>query len=288
MEKENRRKWCLLGIPDHTAVMNLAGRVGAAGGPSAFRAQFARLNGRASVHSLCHDLGDGLEPTDDVVQTHRLLTERMAGAHATHELSVLVGGSHDHGYPHLRGLREAHPGKRIACINIDAHLDVRKPSPLITSGSPFYLAIEEGVIEPQRLVEFGIQAHCNAQTLWDYAEKKKVPVIPMEKLRRGKAVTAFEAALKKLSSKSDVVAISLDLDAIAAAHAPGVSAPQAEGFTGGEVVEMMEIAGRNPKVRSLGIFELNPEHDVEDKTARLAATAAWHFVAAWASRKKSG
>jgi hypothetical protein len=43
---------------------------------------------------------------------------------------------------------------------------------------------------------------------------------------------------------------------------------------------MVEIAGKHPKICSLGIFELNPEHDLGGATARLAATAAWHFVAA--------
>ena len=70
------------------------------------------------------------------------------------------------------------------------------------------------------------------------------------------------------------------MDAAASAFAPGVSAPQAEGFTASEMIEMMEIAGSEKKVVSLGIFELNPEHDLEDITARLAATVAYHFVEA--------
>ena len=47
-----------------------------------------------------------------------------------------------------------------------------------------------------------------------------------------------------------------------------------------EVVAMMEVAGAHSKVRSLGIFELNPEHDVADSTARVAATCAYHFIEA--------
>jgi arginase family enzyme len=43
---------------------------------------------------------------------------------------------------------------------------------------------------------------------------------------------------------------------------------------------MMEIAGAEARACSLGIFELNPDHDGDGRTARLAATAAWHYVAA--------
>jgi arginase family enzyme len=166
---------------------------------------------------------------------------------------------------------------RLGCINIDAHLDVRKPNPVPTSGSPFYLAVESGVLHPSRLIEFGIQSHCNSPALWEYIRERKIRVMNMADIR-GKAVVAFRSALKKLASSCDAVVISLDLDAVEEASAPGVSAPQAEGFTPGEIIEMMEIAGPHKKVVSLGIFELSPPHDVGDRTARLAATAAYHFV----------
>jgi formiminoglutamase len=174
---------------------------------------------------------------------------------------------------------------RLGCMNIDPHLDVRKPSPLVTSGSPFYLAIESGVLHPSRFIEFGIQSHCNAPALWDYVGKKKIEIIPFEKLRGGNAVAAFQQALKRLSAKCDVIVLSMDLDAAAQAYAPGVSAPQAEGFTPSDLIQFAEIAGKNKKVVSLGLFELNPAHDIDDRTARVGATVAWHFIEYALARK---
>jgi arginase family enzyme len=151
---------------------------------------------------------------------------------------------------------------------------------MISSGSPFYLALESGTLDPQRFLEFGIQRHCNAPELWQYVESKKVSVVPFEHLRDGKAVAAFRKSLRKLLSRCDAAVISLDLDAAAECHAPGVSAPQAEGFSSSELIQMAEIAGAEKKIVSLGLFELNPEHDLADRTARLTATIAYHFVAA--------
>jgi len=195
-----------------------------------------------------------------------------------------VGGGHDHGYSHLLGIAQAftHGKKkklRLGCINIDAHLDVREPTPMITSGSPFFLALESGILSPDRFIEFGIQKHCNAPDLWTYVDKKCVQVVPFEKLRHGRAVREFKKALKKVSDRSDFVVISFDIDSVASAFAPGVSAPQAEGFNPSEILEMMTLAGLNRKTVSLGIFETNPEHDIDDRTSRLAATAAYHFIA---------
>jgi len=279
-----RIKFCIIGIPDHQGVLALGGRLGSAHGPDAFRKAFLRLRGQVPVQDSTEDCGDVPGITANVALNHKRASDYILKKAENKSRSVIIGGSHDHGFSHLNGifkllakhLKGGEP--RIGCINIDAHLDLRKPSPVISSGSPFYLAIESGILHPKRLIEFGIQSHCNAMDLWLYAEAKKIEVVPFNQLRQGTAVKVFGKKLKKLCDQSDAVIVSLDLDALASAYAPGVSAPQAEGFTAMEVIEMMEIAGRQKKVISLGIFELNPEHDQDNKTARLAATAAYHFL----------
>ena len=72
--------------------------------------------------------------------------------------------------------------------------------------------------------------------------------------------------------------ISLDLDCAPQSAAPGVSAPQPEGIAVSDLMAMVELAGAHPKVNSLGLFELCPVHDIQDQTAKLAATLAYHFV----------
>lgn len=272
-------KWSLVLVPDHLGVINVGGRVGACHGPDAFEKLFARLKGSfdptARLASKIRVSGlDG-----PIEANHRQAADAVARAHAAGGLSVVVGGGHDHGFSHLMGLKKA-KAVRWGCINIDAHLDLRKPEPVTTSGSPFYLAIEAGVIEPGDLIEFGIQSHCNGPPLWKYAYDKKIPVVKWQELRGGDVAVRFAEELKQLASRVDAVAISLDLDALSQDHCPGVSAPQAEGFSSREVIAMMELAGAHKKVQSLGIFELNPEHDVAESTARVAATAAYHFIEA--------
>ncbi len=277
-----RSKWCLISLPDHQGVMNVGGRLGAARGPQAFERAWSRfkpeLQGRAPDLTLA-------PVSRDVARNHEAAAALVRQAHDdASTLSVVVGGGHDHGYSHLLGLRQALQKRlgrkpRLGCINLDAHLDLRPATPVITSGSPFWLAIENGVLDGPDLVEFGIQAQCNAQSLRDYASLKNVTVIPFEKLRGQDVPAAFARALDELSSRCDAVVVSLDLDCVAQAFAPGVSAPVAEGFTPMEIAAVMELSGQNTKVPSLGIFELNPEHDIDQRTALLAATSAYRFLA---------
>lgn len=247
-------------------------------GPQEFRRAFARLRGPTTLALADGDHGDTTPPHGPAAVAAVKKMQAACG------VTVVVGGGHDHGYTQLAGVLEAlrakNPLVRLGCINIDAHLDVRKPpSPdQMLSGSPFYVAIESGTLSPDRFVEFGIQDHCNGPELWKYVHDQKVEIVPFEDLRDGRAASAFAARLQALSSRCDAIVVSLDLDAAAEAYAPGVSAPQAEGFTATELVRFCEIAGETPSVVSLGIFELNPEHDLGDRTSRLAATCAFHFL----------
>src|SRR4051812_17728857 len=95
-----RSKWSLIGVPDHQAVLNLGGRIGAANGPRAFRQIFARMKGQAPVGETCTDLGD--TPIGSSIEAnHEAAAQAITRGHADAGLSVVVGGSHDHGYSHL-------------------------------------------------------------------------------------------------------------------------------------------------------------------------------------------
>ncbi len=276
--------WAWISIPDHQGVVHVGGRIGAALGPAAAWRIFGRMSGRSPVRETLSGNHTAGPISEKIESNHREARAWVKRFQESHSRTVVVGGGHDLGFPHLQGVQDAIQTKlgrpaRIGCINLDAHLDVRKPDPVITSGSPFYLALEAGVLRAEDFVEFGIQSHCNSRALWNFIEDRGVKVIPMNVLRAPGAATArFEDELKALSNRCDAIVVSLDLDCIEQASAPGVSAPQAEGFRPSDILEMVELSGKSDKVVSLGIFELNPLFDQDDRTARIAATAAWHFA----------
>lgn len=276
----SRIKWSLVYLPDDLGVFHVGGKTGARFGPEAFDRFLRKFRGKFdALETLAHH--STFNTKNGKIRDHLdQAAALVAQAYVHSQPTVVVGGGHDFGYSFLKGVTQAAPGKKISCLNLDAHFDLRKPAPEITSGSPFYIAIEEGILDPRRFTEFGIQSHCNAQTLWEYAESKQIHIVPFETIRTENRVERFRQEIEALASKSDIIALSVDLDCVSQAFAPGVSAPQAEGFTSDELIEMCEIAGQHPQVQALGIFELNPLFDIEERTARLAATGAFHFLEA--------
>ena len=274
--------YSIVGIPDHEGIIRVGGRIGAALGPEAFRRAYSRLKGPRDLTGALICSLDVTGLSTDIELNHEQAALAIEGVRKLAQTVVVVGGGHDYGHSHLLGIKRSITGSaRIGCINLDAHLDLRTTEPTITSGSPFFMAIERGVIQGCDLIEFGIQDHCNAPALWDYAKAKQVEIVPMKELRPGhtlSAVALFSQCLERLAKDCDEVVISLDLDCAPQSAAPGVSAPQPEGIAVSDLMAMVELAGAHPKVNSLGLFELCPVHDIQDQTAKLAATLAYHFV----------
>jgi len=287
MEKQRSRKrsqarFTFVGYPDELGVQNVGGRLGAKEGPGKFLHYFKKLGGKWPLQERMRS-SHLAEMGSDLETNHRNaadLTERETRSGLSNQDVLLaVGGGHDYAYSWIKGIKSAYPkGARIGCLNLDAHFDLRDYKEMMTSGSPFRRLIDEKIIEGKNLVEFGIQAHCNRAELWEYAKQNRIKIIPFESLRNGQAVSVFRRELRNLRAKCDVVLISLDLDALSYAFCPGVSAPQAEGFTASEVFQILEISGTDKKVTSLGIFELAPALDDQDLTSRFAAQSAWHFL----------
>jgi formiminoglutamase len=142
-----RSKCCIIGIPDHLGVLHVGGRIGAARGPDAFRKFFPKFQGKQSFKERVHDAGNLLNLSADIHFNHQQAAEMIATHHSVSGLSVIVGGGHDHGFSHLLGIQKSleqkGKGIKLGCINIDAHLDVRKPDPLISRALPFTYLLKQ-------------------------------------------------------------------------------------------------------------------------------------------------
>lgn len=275
----------LLGFPSDRGVERNGGRAGAAAGPAAIRRRLARLTpdaanaeAMASLLARTRDLGD-VEVTGEVAADQRRLAERLAPHLARGAVAVVLGGGHETAFGHFVGHVEA--GLRPWILNVDAHPDVRPPGEAGGhSGSPFRQALDHpsGACRGYRVV--GLQRAsvarehlaflAEAGAGWRWREDVDASVLEEE-------VGGLDAP----------ALVSLDLDAVDAAHAPGVSAPAAGGLAPAEWLATAEAAGRTPAVRSLDVVELNPRFDVDGRTARLAAHTVWRFLAGLATREEA-
>jgi formiminoglutamase len=272
----------IVGFPSDEGVRRNHGRVGAAGGPCRIRHWLSRLTPDPHCHEaflalLEHtsDLGD-LKVTGDLEadQDHlgKALEPHLArGAHV-----LILGGGHETTYGHFLGYVAAE--LRVNILNWDAHADVR---PLVEghghSGSAFAQALEHPSRSCRKYEVAGLNPSTTAKAHVDFVRKHHGNCFFCEEINGAKIHQIYHAM-------SGPAMVSFDLDTLAAAQAPGVSAPAVPGLSIDLWLLAAEMAGRSKSVQSMDIVELNPFYDVDDRTARLAARTAWSYISGLARR----
>ncbi len=272
----------LVGFPSDEGVRRNGGRPGAADGPAAIRRAFYKLTPDAErfdaftdLLEKTADLGD-VPVTGDVEADQKKLGEVLAPLLADGVVPVILGGGHETSFGHFLGYVGAEQDVEI--LNWDAHADVR---PLndghAHSGSPFRQALEHASGRCLRYRVAGLQPHSTARAHLDFVNA-----------RYGEAIWRHELDAARIASLADGLArptlATFDLDAVDAAAAPGVSAPNVGGLPAGLWLYAAYEMGRSPRVASMDVVELNPAFDLDGRTARLAALTVWHFLKGLAER----
>jgi arginase len=172
----------------------------------------------------------------------------------TGAVPLALGGDHAMTHPVLRGIHAVHGPVNI--LHFDAHPDLYDDfagNPR-SHASPFARIMEAGLAK--HLVQVGVRTlnrHCREQ-----ADRFGVEIVPMA-----------DFAPEKVPLLEGPLYISIDLDGIDPAEAPGVSHPEPGGLTTREVLAVLRR--QTAPVVGADIVELNPRFDQHDRTAILAA-----------------
>jgi formimidoylglutamase len=272
----------LIGVPQDIGVARNGGRVGAAEAPDAIRAMLYRLAPYDAVESrsippnFLIDMGN-IRCDGELEEIHERLAAVVRHVCEAGLVPIVLGGGHDITYASASGVYAAHG--ELGLLNFDAHLDVRPPLPARNSGTSFRMLIEEGKILPNNFVEFGIQSFANAESHIRWLVEKGGRIITLDEIRTRGFTTSLGTAMLIAGSGVARTYGTLDIDGVRAADAPGVSAAMPDGFSAQELLETARMLGRRPSTAALDIVEVNPRHDRDNITAKLAAHAVMHFLA---------
>lgn len=284
----------LVFFPHDEGVRRNGGRLGSRHGPRLFMEHIRRTG---ALVNLEHDVdisqlpiatvGAWMTETDSwdtLEESHVHLTERVRSVLDAGSVAFVVGGGNDQSYPNAVALLEASGGQRpVACINIDAHLDVRpRKQGKVHSGSPFRLLLEDERFDGHHFCEFAAQgAQCSAEHA-RYALDKGARICWLSQVLKQGALAAFREVLASWPAEAAIF-VSFDLDSVRGADAPGVSCPGAVGLSADDALAICMAAGEDPRVQVFDLSEFNP--DVEAyRTGKLVAAMCYHFALGYQRR----
>lgn len=263
----------LIGFSSNEGVARNLGRIGAAAGPAAIRAALGSL--------AYHGARPVTDAGDIIVERPGLefaLEEGQARAGAAltamldaGQLTFALGGGHEIAYASYLGVAGTAAianGARLGVLNLDAHFDLRE-APRPSSGTPFrqMAAAEAAAGRTLNYGVVGISEPNNTRALFDAAHELDVKYLLDEDCSPERTKQFVAAFLESV----DVLYLTIDLDVMPASVAPGVSAPAAYGVPLPVIGAVCRQIAASGKLFHFDVAELNPEFDIDNRTAKVAA-----------------
>ncbi|WP_409252207.1 formimidoylglutamase [Bacillus sp. SCS-153A] len=224
-----------------------------------------------SDHSFV-DFGDILMHPTSIVESQNRIYESLTQVWAEDAapFTIILGGDHSISTSTIEAFTE-HKG-RVGVIQFDAHHDLRNVEdggP--TNGTPFRRLLERGIIKGEDLVQIGIRNYSNAGAYYQYAMENDVTVYTMKEVRERNIADLMKEALQMLEGKVDTIYLSVDMDVLDQAFAPGCPAIGPGGMDTDTLMEAVSIGCKHRKAAAIDIVEIDPTLDIRDMTSRVAA-----------------
>ncbi len=265
---------CIAGAPHDLGVSN---RPGARFGPQAIRAAsrmlidgchptFPVVTARLPIA----DVGNFEIALGDISKSYELI-ERQASAFAH---LVTLGGDHGVTLPLLRALAKKHGA--VGLVHFDAHVDTwpETSGQINGHGSVFYHAIEEGLVDPLRMIQIGIRSPVEREVV-DWTLGQGVTILSAQDVH----ATSITDVVRRIHAVigAQPAYLTFDIDALDPAFAPGTGTPEIGGLATWQAQAILRQLG-GIDFLGMDLVEVAPAYDMSEITALAGATLVWEYL----------
>lgn len=220
------------------------------------------------------DYGDlSINPLS-IEDTFQRITSQLDDVLQAGARTACVGGDHSILLPILRAIHKRFG--RVGLIQFDAHNDTWGGyfgSPH-SHGTPVRRAIEEGLLVPKDVFQIGLRGQVYSEDDFDFGREHGFQVITTEQFHH-EGVALVKRALKKLARRP--VYITLDIDVMDPAFAPGTGTPQVGGLSSAQILELVRSL-RGLNIVGCDLVEVSPPYDSGEITSLLAANLLYELI----------
>lgn len=232
--------------------------------------------------SSCADLGDTSVNPVDLLDTLARVGAFYKDLKAANIMPLTAGGDHLITLPVMRGIAE--PGQPLGMVHFDAHTDTWDRyfgGHEYTHGTPFRRAIEEGLLDPKRVIQIGIRGALYTPDDKDWGLEQGIRVIEIEEY--------FDLGPEKVAAEARRVIgdgpcyVSFDVDGLDPVYAPGTGTPEIGGYTTHDAQVMLRGL-RGLDIVGGDVVEVSPPFDMSGCTALVGITLMFEILCLMAER----
>lgn len=278
----------LVGVPWDSGTTN---RPGPRHGPRQLRDASTMIRAEHAVTGLrpfetaaCADLGDVGPNPADILDSMERITEFYSRMMRNGIRPLTAGGDHLTSLPVLRAVaRET----ALGMVHFDSHTDLFHSyfgGSMYTHGTPFRRAVEEGLLDPKRVVQIGIRGSMYDREDRDFAAANGIRIIPVEEFHaRGVADVMAEA---RDIVGSEPCYVSYDIDFVDPTFAPGTGTPEVGGPNSFQALQVVrELEGL--QIAGADLVEVSPPFDASGGTAFLGVTIMFELLCVMIGAEKA-
>ena len=283
--------WAVYGVPYDSGVTY---RPGTRFGPRAIRDESQYVKRYSIYHDvdICEqlsmaDAGDApVNPFNCKDSTEKVLEFARGLADPAHTKLLALGGDHSLAYSNIRATweRRGRPEGGLPLLHFDSHVDTvdQTLGEKWSHASPFIRAIEDGCLNPRRMLSVGIKGPLNTRHDLDYARDNGVTIVTYEQFQ-SEGYATIDRFLHELGD--DECYLTFDIDCVDPTFAPGTGTPCVGGFTSAEALALVRRC-RGANVVGADVVEVLPDRDVSGITALLAGHVAFEILCLDAVRRR--
>jgi guanidinobutyrase len=269
----------VVGVPLDIGTSN---RPGARFGPRAIRAEsvlirpYNMATRAAPFDSLrIDDTGDVATNPFNLADAVARIERHIGQLLADDVITVAMGGDHTIVLPILRAMRAKHGP--VGVIHVDAHTDINDTmfGEHVTHGTPFRRAVEEGLVDPARVVQIGVRATGYAPDDFDWSRRQGFRVVQAEECWHRSLTPLMDEVRQQV--QGGPVYLSFDIDGLDPAFAGGTGTPEIGGLTGIQALEIIRGC-RGLDLVGCDLVEVAPAYDPSGNTALVAANLLYEML----------
>lgn len=269
----------VIGVPFDIGTSN---RPGARFGPRGIRDESVLLRPynmatrAAPFDSLkIDDTGDVASSPFDLSSAIEQIEEHFNNLLSNDLITASLGGDHTIVLPILRAMAKKHGP--VGLIHVDAHTDINDTmfGAKIAHGTPFRRAVEEGLLDTDRVVQIGVRGTGYAADDFDWSREQGFRVVQVEECW-GKSLTPLMSEVREQVGDGPVY-LSFDIDGLDPSFAPGTGTPEVGGLTVPQALEIIRGC-RGLNLVGVDLVEVAPIYDTSGLTSLTAANLVYEML----------
>jgi len=214
-----------------------------------------------SFKQLNYDVDEVVVDNDDVKKTSKNIYEKIKKENSC----IIIGGDHAITFSCVKAFAEKH--KNPGLLIFDSHPDCYQYKKAPTHEDYVKTLVEESIIKPQNLVFVGIRNPCIEEI--EYLKDKKIKFFDMKRLFNNIENTCD--TIMELVKDFDALYLSIDIDVLDPAFAPGTGVAEPGGLTTRELLYFVQRLKKLKNLKMVDLVEVNPELDVNNITSKIGA-----------------